>query len=268
MSVRVSVIMPTYDQDAFLPGAVASLLTQTEPDWELIVVDDGSPGDTKAALGSALEDPRIHLDVLDRNQGLGAALNRGLDRAAGPYIAYLPSDDVYHAGHLASLVAALDASPEAVLAVAGVRHHEVRTTPGRIEGEPLQLVQVAHRRTDERWLERFELTTDDLDLMLWTRLLDTGTSVETGVVTCEWGWHPMQRHKSLREPWGGLNVYRARYGVKEPLRFRSTVGHLHDEVEHYREFRERPPTPRAADGLRILLVGELAHNPDRILVLE
>ena len=268
MSVRVSVIMPTYDQDAFLPGAVASLLAQTEPDWELIVVDDGSPGDTKAALGSALEDPRIHLDVLDRNQGLGAALNRGLDRAAGSYIAYLPSDDVYHAGHLASLLAALDASPEAVLAVAGVRHNEVRTTPGRIEGEPLQLVQVAHRRSEERWLERFELTTDDLDLMLWTRLLDTGTEVETGVVTCEWGWHPMQRHKSLREPWGGLNVYRARYGVEEPLRFRSTVGHLHDEVEHYREFRERPPTPRAADGLRILLVGELAHNPDRILVLE
>ncbi len=55
-AVRVSVVMPTYDQDAFLPGAVASLLAQTEADWELIVVDDGSPGDTRRALGEALGD--------------------------------------------------------------------------------------------------------------------------------------------------------------------------------------------------------------------
>ena len=268
MSTRVSVIMPTYDQDAFLPGAVASLLAQSEGSWELIVVDDGSPGDTAAALGTALEDPRVRLEVLDGNRGLGAALNRGLGLATGPFIAYLPSDDVYHAGHLASLVSALEAAPEAALAVAGIRHHDARSSPGRIDGEPLQLVQVAHRRTAERWVERAELTTDDLDRMLWSRLLQQGPAVETGAVTCEWGSHPAQRHKVLREPWGGLNVYRSRYRVAEPLRLQSTAGHLHDEVDHYRRFRERPSTPRAADGLRILLVGELAHNPDRILLLE
>ncbi len=268
LAVRVSVVMPTYDQDPFLPGAVASLLAQSEPNWELIVVDDGSPGDTREALGEALDDGRVRLEVLDRNRGLGAALNRGLDCASAQYIAYLPSDDLYYFDHLASLVAALDAAPEAILAVAGVRHHQRRTSRGRIEGEPLQLVQVAHRRTGERWIERSELTTDDLDRMLWTRLLGDGTPVETGRVTCQWGWHPLQRHKALREPWGGLNTYRARYRVQEPLRLQSTVGHLHDEVEHYHRFRERPSTPRAADGLRVLLVGELAHNPERILLLD
>ena len=268
MPVHVSVIMPTYDQDAFLPGAVASLLAQVGPAWELIVVDDGSPGDTRAALGRFLDDPRVRLEALGRNRGLGAALNCGLDLAGGSHVAYLPSDDVYHAGHLASLVAALEAAPDASLAVAGIRHHQVRTSPGRIDGEPLQLVQVAHRRTEERWVERSELTTDDLDRMLWARLLEQGPQVETGTVTCEWGWHAAQRHKALREPWGGLNVYRARYRVQEPLRLQSTAGHLHDEVDHYRRFRDRAPTPRAADGLRILLVGELAHNPDRILLLE
>ncbi|MBW3615106.1 MAG: glycosyltransferase [Actinobacteria bacterium] len=260
--------MPTYDQDAFLPGAVASVLAQSEPSWELIVVDDGSPGQTKNALGPALDDPRVRLEVFDRNRGLGAALNRGLDCARGDYVAYLPSDDLFHRDHLSALLAALDGAPEAVLAIAGVRHHQVQTSPGRIEGEPLQLVQVAHRRTDDRWVERSELTTDDLDRMLWTRLLRHGPAVETGVVTCEWGCHPLQRHTALREPWGGLNTYRARYAVREPLRFHSTVGHLHDEVEHYRRFRERASTPRASDGLRVLLVGELAHNPERILLLE
>ncbi|HYN98795.1 MAG TPA: hypothetical protein VEU28_03900 [Actinomycetota bacterium] len=132
----------------------------------------------------------------------------------------------------------------------------------------MQLVQVAHRRSDERWTERPELTTDDLGRMLWDRLLQSGPAAETGRVTCEWGWHPRQRHKSMREPWGGLNPYRSRYGVPEPLRFHSTVGHLHDEVQHYRRFRDRAPTPRAENGLRVLLVGELAHNPERILALS
>ncbi|HSH22976.1 MAG TPA: glycosyltransferase [Acidimicrobiales bacterium] len=267
-SVVVSVIMPTYDQDSFLPGALASLLAQSESNWELIVVDDGSPGDTEQALGAARRDPRVRLETFDHNRGLGAALNRGLDRARGHYVAYLPSDDLYHRDHLASLAAALDATPEAILALAGVRHRHHSASPGRIEGEPLQLVQVLHRRTEDRWTERSELTTDDLDRMLWTRLLERGSAVETGRVTCQWGWHPRQRHKTLREPWGGINTYRSRYRVEEPLRLQSTVGHLHDEVDHYRRFRERPSTPRAADGLRILIVGELAHNPERILVLE
>ena len=51
-SVRVTVVMPTYDQDSFLPGAVASLIVQSEPKWELIVVEDGSPGDTRKALST------------------------------------------------------------------------------------------------------------------------------------------------------------------------------------------------------------------------
>jgi hypothetical protein len=263
--------MPTYDQDAWLPGALASLLAQRFPDWECVVVDDGSPGDTAAAMAGALDDPRVHLHALPGNGGLGAALNRGLELTTAPYVAYLPSDDSWDADHLALLVSALDADPDAVLAVAGVRHRQgltARQATGRIEGEPLQLVQVLHRRTGERWLERAQLTTDDLDRMLWDRLAAQGGTVWTGVVSCEWGWHPRQRHKTLREPWGGLNVYRSRYRVQEPLRLQSSVGSLHDEVTHYRELRERAVPPRAPDGLTVLLVGELAHNPERVVALS
>jgi hypothetical protein len=260
--------MPTHDQDAFLPGAVSSLQAQTEEDWELVVVDDGSPGDTAAALGAALEDPRIRLETLGENRGLGAALNRGLALSTAPLVAYLPSDDLLRADHLASLATVLDADPGVVLAVAGVRHGDGETAPGRVPGEPLQLVQAMHRRTADRWTERDELTTDDLDLMLWDRLLLRGREAGTDRVSCTWTDHPRQRHKVLREPYGGINPYRIRYGVRTPLRFRSTVGHLHDEVAEYRVLRERPDTPRAPDGLRILLVGELAHNPARILALE
>ncbi len=267
--MRVSVVMPTYDQDSFLPSAVGSLFAQTEQNWELIVVDDGSPGDTQAVLGHALDDPRVRLHLMPQNLGLGAALNVGMALARADVIAYLPSDDLYFATHLEDMLAAFEDSPDAILCYSGVRYgDDLRDVRGRIPGESLQLIQVAHRRTSELWLERQELTTDDLDRMLWSRLLKHGRLVTTGRVTCQWTCHPKQRSKMLREPQGGLNAYRARYRVTKPLRLKSSVGSLHDEGKLYRRFRSRPPTPPARDGLRILLVGELAFNPERVLALE
>lgn len=267
MSARVAIVVPVFDQEAWLPAALESLRAQTFADWECVIVADGSPGDTAAAASGVADDPRFSLVVEPVNCGLGAALNRGLELTSAPLVTYLPADDVMHAEHLAHLVDALENRPDAAIAVSGVRHDTDESSLGRIEGEPLQLVQVMHRRTSDRWLERSELTTDDLDRMLWDRLLARGPAVDTGLVTATWTAHPGQRHRVLREPWGGLNPYRARYRVREPLRLHSTVGHLHDEVEHYRRFRERPAVPRASAGLRILLVGELAHNPERILAL-
>jgi hypothetical protein len=265
----VSVVVPAWLPDvtaaAFLPAALDSLLAQTLSGWQAVVVDDGSP----VPVGPLVpDDPRLRVVRHKRNRGLGAALNTGLDATTAPYVAYLPHDDLLAAEHLATLVAALDGDPGAALAVAGVRHHYNRYAGARIDGWPLQLVQVMHRRTTDRWVERSELVTDDLDRMLWGRLTDHGHVVETGVVTCEWVDHPGQLHKVLREPQGGLNTYRSRFQVHEPIRMHTSVGNRIDEVEHYRRYRERPDSPRSAEGLRILLVGELAYNADRVLALE
>ena len=262
----VSVIIPAHladaSQAAFLPAAMDCLLAQTRQDWEAVVVDDGSPLPVEPLLPS---DARVRLVRHDRHRGLGAALNTGLAQTSAPYVAYLPVDDLVVPEHLATLAAALDADTGAGLAVAGVRHSYNRYAEGRIEGRPLQLVQVMHRRTGDRWVEREELVTDDLDRMLWDRL---GRAVETGAITCEWVDHPTQLSKVLREPEGGLNTYRSRFAVTEPIRMHTTVGNRIDEVAHYARYRDRPSTPRAADGLRILLTGELAYNADRVLALE
>ncbi|MBX6313637.1 MAG: glycosyltransferase [Isosphaeraceae bacterium] len=265
---RVSVLMPTFNQAAFLRRALDSLLAQTFAAWELVIVDDGSTDGTRDVLGPFLGDARIRYYRHHRNRGLGAALNAALDRSRAPLIAYLPSDDVYHTDHLASLVERLEAEPDAVLAYSGVRYHYNRFTLGQIDGEPLQLVQVLHRRTEDRWVEREELVTDDLDRMFWSKLRARGGFVGTGRVSCEWVEHPAQRHRVIREPLGGINPYRVRYGVERPLRFHSSVGHRIDEVELYRRYRERPDTPMAQDGLKILLVGDLSYFPERILALE
>ncbi len=268
MPPHVSIFMPTFDQARFICRAIDSLLAQTMPNWELLIVDDGSSDGTGEVVHSYRQDERIRYFRLGANQGLGAALNYALDRSMAPLIAYLPSDDVYYADHLASLADQLASHPAVILTYSGIRHHYNLTALGPIESFGLQPVQVMHRRTGDRWTERSELVTDDMEKMFWAKLRERGAFVGTGSVTCEWVNHPAQRHKILREPTGGINTYRWRYGVGAPLRFHTTVGNRIDEVEQYRRFRERPDTPPAPDGLKILLVGELAYNPERILALE
>ena len=268
MTARVSVLMPAYNHAHFIRRALDSLRAQTLAGWELILVDDGSTDATRTVIAPYLDDLRVRYTRLDRNRGLGVALNQALDGATAPLIAYLPADDVYYAEHLASLVAALDGHPAAVAAYSGVRHHYNRSAEGAIPGYPLQLVQVLHRRTPDRWVEREEVVTDDLDHMYWTALRAHGDFVPTGRLTCEWVDHPAQLHKVIQEPVGGINLYRQRYQVPHPLRFHSTAGNRIDEVGRYQRYRDRPDTPRATDGLKILLVGELAYNADRVLALE
>ncbi|MCG5434125.1 glycosyltransferase [Mycobacterium sp. MYCO198283] len=255
---RISVIMPVYDQAAFVPRAVASLRRQTGVDWELIVVDDGSTDDVAAALPA---DPRIRCVRLPHNRGLGAALNTGLELAAGSLIAYLPADDVYHAGHLAALAAVSTA--DVALAYSGVDHHGDQQSLAEPPGHTLQLVQVMHPATRERWRERSAWESDDLELLFFGRL--AGRRAGTEKVTCTWTDHPGQRHKAISERHdGGLNVFRRRYRVAEPLRLRSRAGARVDEVALYARFRDRE---YPAHGPTVLLVGELAYNPERVLAL-
>jgi hypothetical protein len=155
-----------------------------------------------------------------------------------------------------------------VLAYSGLRHHYNRQASGRIPGSWLQLVQCMHRRTAVRWTERAELESDDLDRLFWSRLGERGHFAGTGRVSCEWVDHPLQRHKLMQEPLGGINPFRQHYRVAQPLRFHTTRGNAIDEVGQFGAERARPATPPAADGLKIVLAGELAYNADRVLALE
>ena len=257
MTPAVAVLMATYGQAAFIPRAVASLRAQTLSDWELAIIDDGSPDDTAGTVARLPRDDRIRCRRLPQNTGLGHALNVGLDDTEADLVAYLPSDDVLRRDHLATLVALL--GEDAVLAHTGRRP----------AGPALQLVQLLHRRTEDRWIERDELETDDLERLFLGALRRRGPVAATDRVTCEWTQHPRQRHRAMQERLdGGLNVFRHRYRVATPLRFAPSDGAFTDEVARYARWRDRPPPPRAVDGLRILLAGELAFNPDRIIALE
>jgi hypothetical protein len=253
----VGVLVPVYDQAAFLPRALEGLLAQDTADWTALVLDDGSPDPSAVEeVVTGLGDPRLRLLRRPGNHGLGATLNTGLDALRTPLVAYLPADDVWSPEHLTALLRSL-AEPDVVLARSRLAEPS--------ETAYAQLVQVAHRITGDRWTERAELESDDLGRLMWDRL--RGRTADTGRVTCTWTRHPAQRSAALRESRdGGLNVFRSRYRVREPLRFASTDGGDVDEVARYARFRSRA-YPVAADGLSVLMVGELALNPERVLAL-
>jgi glycosyltransferase involved in cell wall biosynthesis len=266
---RVSVLMPIFNQVAFVGRALGSLLVQSLPDWELLIIDDGSTDELAAALAPFIADPRLRLLRLEHNSGLGAALNTGLAAAQGDYIAYLPADDHYYPAHLHSLVACLDAQPDAVLAYAGVRYHYNRYAQEQVPNEPLQLVQVLHRRTTQRWLERSQLVSDDLERLFWQRLRADGLFVATRAISCEWVDHPLQHHKLIAGRDGGLSRYRRHYGIGGDLllNWQPSQGMPLNERARFERYRVARALPNEG-GLRILLLGELGFNPERIVAFE
>lgn len=94
---EISVIIPTYNYGKFLPETLDSVLNQTYQDFEIIVVDDGSTDNTaKIAHDYIKKYPDKIRYLFQKNQGCGAACNRGIRESAGNYIALLGADDIWY----------------------------------------------------------------------------------------------------------------------------------------------------------------------------
>jgi glycosyltransferase involved in cell wall biosynthesis len=121
---RFSVVTPAYDAEATIGRAIASVVAQTLPDWELIVADDGSTDGT-ADLVESLSDPRVRL-LRGVHGGLpAAARNRAIREARAEYVAFLDADDLWYPQKLERVAALLDRSPEA-----DVVCHDMRVVAG------------------------------------------------------------------------------------------------------------------------------------------
>lgn len=106
-----TVVIPLYNKHEFITSTLGSVLSQRGPDFEVVVVDDGST-DGGAEAVAAFEDSRVRL-VRQDNKGAAAARNRGVDEAQFPWIAFLDGDDLWRSDHLYCLSLAIAAAPEA-----------------------------------------------------------------------------------------------------------------------------------------------------------
>ena len=111
----VSILMPTYNGADRIGDALGSVLTQTEQDWEMIVVVDGSTDETDAVLAGLAEPFGERLRVVRQpNAGGGAALNRAMQEARGEYVAILDDDDTWRPRKLEVQRAFMEARPECI----------------------------------------------------------------------------------------------------------------------------------------------------------
>lgn len=140
----ISIVIPCYGRQAKLVTTVRSVLNQTIGDFEIILVDDGSPEDPFGELQQAIQDSRIVYLHSAQNQGPSAARNIGIKAARGAYVAFLDSDDDWIPTKLALQLAAAQASasPDRFFCVCQTQYLE----PDRIRVLPDRA-----KRPDELW---------------------------------------------------------------------------------------------------------------------
>lgn len=162
---RTSIIMPVYNTGAGVVAAIESVLAQTDPDFELLVVNDASPDDAAERITRFLEanpDPRVRVFNNPVNRGVSAVRNQGLDEARGQWVTFLDSDDRYRPNFLATLHAWATAHA-ADLVVAGHTLVEADgSTRDRFRGKP-------GVRTGRQ--AALELLSDQLTPYVWDKLV-------------------------------------------------------------------------------------------------
>ena len=103
----ISVIIPAFNAEQYLPATLRSILDQTFTDFEVIVAENGSTDGTRAVLAEfAATDERVRPLLLDDNVGRSAARNAALDVARGAWVCPMDADDLWFRGRLRELVAA------------------------------------------------------------------------------------------------------------------------------------------------------------------
>ena len=109
MTPFFSVVIPVYNRADLLRATLQSVLSQSEQDFEIVVVDDGS-SDHPGRVAEEFCDARI-IFMRQENRGGGAARNTGIDHARGRFIAFLDSDDCFLPHHLAAMRKLLEHAP-------------------------------------------------------------------------------------------------------------------------------------------------------------
>lgn len=179
--MKLSIIIPAYNAEAYLPQCLDSILAQKHQDCEVIVVDDGSTDGTATQLQRYPDVKVIHQE----NRGMSTARNRGLDEARGEYILFVDSDDLLTDGALETLVAEL--SGEDIIAFNAKKLHDAT-------GEQTYHPTIREPETTDGWTYfcRHRLEATDIHFVcIWQRayrrqfLIDNNLRFADGILRAE-----------------------------------------------------------------------------------
>ena len=136
--MKFSVVVPVYEVEPYLCQCVDSILSQTDPDFELILVDDGSPDACPGICdGYQRQDPRVRVSH-QANHGLSAARNAGIRMARGDYVLLLDSDDFWCSRDVLQEMRRLIADTQADLILFRVRAWREQENKSRVKTPPFR----------------------------------------------------------------------------------------------------------------------------------
>lgn len=140
MTDCVSVIMSSFNSSAFIQYSIESVLSQTYPCWELLIVDDASTDNSvDIILACAAVDSRIRFSRLDKNSGPAVARNKAIEAARGRFIAFLDSDDMWSPTKLEKQIAFMKEHEYALTHCFYERMTEEGVPTGEVVRPPMQL---------------------------------------------------------------------------------------------------------------------------------
>jgi glycosyltransferase involved in cell wall biosynthesis len=220
----VSVVIPAHNAARTIGSTLDSLIAQTSPAWEAIVVDDGSSDDTRSIADAyARRDPRIGVCSVDVHSE-AAARNAGIDRARGDLLAFLDADDLLHRATIASVIGALERDPSADgvvfgwasfgndgegvddAALTGFSHWEDRTDQFLLASShtPFPVHACVIRRALVSALGAFDPSVSGAaDWDLWMRVFRSGARlVRIGATLALYRVHPSSMSRDTRRMFG------------------------------------------------------------------
>jgi glycosyltransferase involved in cell wall biosynthesis len=182
----ISVLIPVYNCAQYVTAALNSILTQTFPDFEVLIIDDGSTDNT-VHLIKDLDDPRITLIQKPHNTGITDSLNMGIELAQGKFIARMDGDDISVSTRFEEQVAFLEHDPSLVVCGSWtqilstgeiikrpVEHDEIKTTllVANCVLHPTVMIRTSFLRDNNLKYNRLLEPSEDYDL--WVRMIKKG----------------------------------------------------------------------------------------------
>lgn len=249
----VTVVIPTHDRLPLLDEAIDSVLAQTWPRWELVVVDDGSTDGTVEHV-RARGDARITVIASPRLGHAGRVRNLGIAAATGELVAFLDSDDVWLPGKLEAQVVALrDGSARWCYTGYELMDEARRTIPFR----------AGHAATPSGWIVR-ELLEMRMGVDISTLVVERALLAETGAFTAD----PEVRYRQDMELVLRLALHAEAVGVPDvlarvrhhPGRLTANLRHTHEHMARvYDAFLAHAPPPEVARAARRMRAAVLSN---------
>jgi glycosyltransferase involved in cell wall biosynthesis len=179
--MNISVVIPAYNAESVIIGAIESVVAQCRPEiTEIIVVNDASI-DSTSSVTKTFKDSKVKVVDLEKNHGPAAARNRGIEVATGEWVAFLDADDRWLPGKIEAQIQLASQHPDLSLLCTGVKGgHEpcdvsILELADFVTHNPVATSTVMVKRSSVQAVDGFdERFSGAEDLDLWLRLLATG----------------------------------------------------------------------------------------------